>query len=86
MAHRCHISVRYSHKKSCTFAESKAHIDLSRQNRESESPLGHTDFFLYVMDVSYFSGKMEMYCRYKELNFMRVEPTFIELKEIGSQV
>jgi len=86
MTHRCHISVRYSHKKSCTFVESKQHIELSRKGCESESELDQTDFFLYVMDVSYFSGKMEMYCRYKGLNFMRVEPTFLELKQIGSEI
>ena len=44
------------------------------------------DFVLYVMDISYFSGKMEMYCRYKELKFQRVEPTYYELQEIGTKV
>ena len=44
------------------------------------------DFILYVMDISYFSGKMELYCRYKELNFMRVEPTFSELFDIAKEV
>jgi len=31
---------------------------------------------LYVMDVSYFSGKMEAYLRYKEIPFERVEPSW----------
>ena len=46
----------------------------------------NVDFILYVMDISYFSGKMEMYCRYKELNYIRIEPTFLELHEIAKYV
>lgn len=46
----------------------------------------NVDFILYVMDISYFSGKMEMYCRYKELKFIRIEPTFKELHEISKHV
>jgi glutathione S-transferase len=40
------------------------------------------DFKLLVMDVSYFSGKLESYFRYKELSFDRVEPTLRELAQI----
>ena len=32
------------------------------------------DFKLYTMDLSYFSGKLEMYLRYKEISFQRIEP------------
>ncbi|MCA9774005.1 MAG: glutathione S-transferase [Myxococcales bacterium] len=31
---------------------------------------------LYVMDISYFSGKMEAYLRYKEIPFRRHEPSW----------
>jgi hypothetical protein len=33
------------------------------------------DFKLYTMDLSYFAGKLEMYFRYKELSFERIEGT-----------
>lgn len=38
------------------------------------------DFDLFVLDVSYFSGKLECYFRYKELDFKRCEPTIRQLK------
>jgi glutathione S-transferase len=31
------------------------------------------DFLFYTLDMSYFSGKLEMYFRYKELSFERLE-------------
>lgn len=31
---------------------------------------------LYVFDISYFSGKMEAYLRYKGIPFERVEPSW----------
>ena len=31
------------------------------------------------MDISYFSGKLEMYFRYRNFNFRRIEPTMSEL-------
>lgn len=38
------------------------------------------EFYLFGMDLSYFTGKLECYMRYKELNFCRIEPT---MKQIG---
>lgn len=40
------------------------------------------DFKFYTMDLSYFSGKLEMYFRYKEIPHERVEPTGKEFNEI----
>ena len=40
------------------------------------------DFKLYTMDISYFSGKLEMYMRYKELKFQRLEPHLEEFDAI----
>lgn len=40
------------------------------------------DFKLYTMDLSYFCGKLEMYFRYKELSFDRIEPTAREFYDI----
>ena len=33
------------------------------------------DFILFTMDLSYFSGKLEMYLNYKEINYLRYEPS-----------
>jgi glutathione S-transferase len=33
----------------------------------------------YVLDVSYFSGKLEAYLRYKEIPFERIEPSWPEI-------
>ena len=52
-------------------------VDTSRLEN-NKSP----DFLLYVMDISYFSGKLEMYFRYRNFNFLRIEPTLSELHEI----
>ena len=41
------------------------HMNLKRNNGE--------DFKLYTMDLSYFSGKLEMYLRYKNISFERIE-------------
>jgi len=43
------------------------------------------DFYLYLMDLSYFSGKLEMYFRYQDFNFKRVEPPLTELGEIKKE-
>lgn len=40
------------------------------------------DFILYTMDLSYFSGKLEMYLRYKEINHHRFEPHALEFETI----
>lgn len=61
----------------------KDHISLKNDNarfnsNKSKSP----DFLLYLMDLSYFSGKLEMYFRYRNFNFERIEPTLSELYEI----
>ncbi len=37
---------------------------------------------LYLMDVSYFSGKMEAYLRYKEIPFERLEPSWGEISRV----
>ena len=57
------------------------HISLKVDNarfNSNKSP----DFLLYLMDLSYFSGKLEMYFRYRNFNFERIEPTLSELYEI----
>ena len=51
------------------------------KNHEPDAPSEH-DFKLYTMDLSYFSGKLEMYFRYKELSFDRIEPTAREFFDI----
>merc|ERR1719367_1323650 len=59
----------------------KDHISLRVDNarfNSNKSP----DFLLYLMDLSYFSGKLEMYFRYRNFNFERIEPTLSELYEI----
>jgi glutathione S-transferase len=40
------------------------------------------DFKLYTMDLSYFSGKLEMYLRFKEISFERIEPNSCEMDTI----
>lgn len=40
------------------------------------------DFKLYTMDLSYFSGKLEMYLRFKEIFFERIEPHAEEFESI----
>ena len=40
-------------------------------------------FDLYVMDISYFSGKLECYFNFKELDYRRLEPTLAELQRIA---
>ena len=40
------------------------------------------DFKLYTMDLSFFSGKIEMYLRYKGINFQRIEPHAKEFDSI----
>lgn len=35
----------------------------------------------YVMDVSYFSGKLEAYLRYKQMPYERVEVGWRQLEE-----
>ena len=37
------------------------------------SQLRNPGYRVYLMDVSYFSGKLEAYLRYKEIPFERVE-------------
>jgi glutathione S-transferase len=43
------------------------------------------DFILYTMDLSYFSGKLEMYLRYKEVSYIRIEPHALEFETILSK-
>lgn len=40
------------------------------------------DFKLYTMDLSYFCGKLEMYMRYKEIPFQKIEPHGEEFESI----
>jgi glutathione S-transferase len=40
------------------------------------------DFKFYTMDLSYFSGKLEMYLRFKEISFERIEPNSYEMDTI----
>ena len=42
-------------------------------------------FDLYVMDISYFSGKLECYFNFKELPHRRLEPTLAELEVLGRE-
>ena len=37
---------------------------------------------MYVMDVSYFSGKLEAYFRFKRINFTRIEVTHLQMHTI----
>lgn len=57
--------------------ENNNHDNLAR-------PPNGEDFKLYTMDLSYFSGKMEMYLRYKRIHFQRIEPTAREFETILS--
>ena len=41
------------------------------------------DYRVYPMDVSYFSGKLEAYLRYKEIPFERVE---VGWRQLGREV
>ena len=60
------------------------HISLKVDNSRFTSD-NKPDFLLYVMDISYFSGKLEIYFRYRDFNFQRIEPTMSELFEIKKQ-
>ena len=55
-------------------------LDQDRQNQPS-----NPDFVLYLMDLSYFSGKLETYFRYQDFNFRRVEPLLSQLGEIKKE-
>ena len=57
------------------------HISLKVENSRFHSNKT-PDFLLYLMDLSYFSGKLEMYFRYRNFNFQRLEPTLSELYKI----
>jgi hypothetical protein len=45
--------------------------------------LGNPGYRVYLMDVSYFSGKLEAYLRYKEIPFERVE---VGWRQLGREV
>ena len=60
------------------------HISLKVDNTRFSSDK-KPDFLMYLMDISYFSGKLEMYFRYRDFNFQRIEPTMSELFEIKKQ-
>ena len=60
------------------------HISLKVDNARFDSDK-NPDFLLYLMDLSYFSGKLEMYFRYRNFNFQRIEPTLSELYEIKNK-
>lgn len=49
------------------------------------SHLREHDFVLYTMDISYFSGKLEMYLKYKNISFERIEPHSEEHESILSK-
>mmetsp|Transcript_25526 Transcript_25526/g.37687 ORF Transcript_25526/g.37687 Transcript_25526/m.37687 type:complete len:453 (+) Transcript_25526:140-1498(+) len=51
------------------------------QSHEPSTPC-ENEFKMYTMDLSYFSGKLEMYCRYKEIPYERIEVTGREMNEI----
>ena len=57
------------------------HISLKVENSRFHSDKT-PDFLLYLMDLSYFSGKLEMYFRYRNFNFQRLEPRLSELYDI----
>ena len=56
--------------------------DILHEQMDPKSSRTEHDFKLYVMDLSYFSGKLEMYFRYKELKYQRLEPTCKQLADI----
>ncbi len=37
---------------------------------------------LYIYDISYFSGKVEAYLRYKQIDFERIEPTWNDMVDL----
>jgi len=43
------------------------------------------DFVLHGLDVSYFTGKLECYCRYRALSFVRHELTGLEMAQLAKQ-
>ena len=59
-------------------------LQIKGDEKKDHNPslLTDKDFILYTMDLSYFSGKMEMYLRYKEINFERIEPHAEEFDSI----
>jgi hypothetical protein len=62
------------------------HMSLRVRNQDSIDPDPalriSEDFKLYTMDLSYFSGKIEMYLRFKEISFQRIEPVAEEFDTI----
>jgi len=60
MSYRCHLSVRSSHKRECSYATS---LELMKTPVAEDDENGNA-FFLYVMDISYFSGNcgIHLYC------------------------
>lgn len=54
-------------------------------NRNSSAAALPYDFYLVGEDLSYFTGKLECYLRYKELNFCRVEATLTQFQNIADR-
>jgi hypothetical protein len=48
------------------------------EQEEEEEP----DFTMYLMDISYFSGKLETYFRWQGLRWRRVEATWSQLARL----
>ena len=62
------------------------HISLKLEKKTVENDIDkedhNPDYLLYLLDISYFSGKLESYFRYQDLGFARVEPKISELGDI----
>lgn len=53
-----------------------------KEHKEEEEEEERIDFILYTMDLSYFSGKLEVYLNYKEYKYKRYEPSAKEFDQI----
>jgi len=61
------------------------HISLKLPREEGESDEREEEFTMYVMDLSYFSGKLECYFNYQGLKWGREEPSWVELGKLKHQ-
>jgi len=55
-------------------------------NRDPGAKRKRPRFDMYVLDVSYFSGKLEAYFRYKRIPFRRIEVTWAQWAKLGDNV
>ena len=74
----------YEENKIVNMAVFSDHISL-KVDQQEKTNVEDPEFDVYVMDLSYFSGKLEAYMRYQDFRFRRLEPVLTELRDIKAE-